>query len=212
MAKSPMNTGGVSDTVFHIFEGTVTCMLNRGKRVRVGALGRVSLEAEFGPEPRRQELPGTYAQVLTVEFGESANPFEAHGRPLTESFGTLGELHEVLPSEGPPICSQGAFAHQNTAAPFDGVIYISPSITTPRDGHISKTGAVTLAGTGEPNHGDSRQIAATARRSAKHHRRGVRCRLGGLIDAPQVARASGRAPPIVLVGPRSRRLMVAAWR
>jgi len=152
MAKSPMNTGGVSDTVFHIFEGTVTCMLNRGKRVRVGALGRVSLEAEFGPEPRRQELPGTYAQVLTVEFGEFANPFEAHGRPLTESFGTLGELHEVLPSEGPPICSQGSFAHQNTAAPFDGVIYISPSITTPRDGHISKTGAVTLAGTGEPNH------------------------------------------------------------
>ncbi len=152
VASGTLSTGGWEPKLgahhnsFDIFTGNVTCMVVRGSRVTVGALGTVSVQPLEGPPTT---LPGTYAQLLTVEFGE----FEAGRHFLPDSFGSLGEYHEGLLSASPPNCHHASFEHQSL--PYgqfsQGAIYLSPSITSPTDGHISRNGTVTLSGTGEPN-------------------------------------------------------------
>ena len=150
IASGSLDTFGRDERVlyrwFH-FTGTVTCMDVDGKHVTVGAFGTTRLEGGGQPE---EQLPGTYAQVLTVEFGEIEEP--GHEFPVfrSYSFGMLGEANQGVQSNAPPNCNKHySFAHQ--IVPTFGVIHISPSITWPRDGHISRRGNLRLCGTGEPN-------------------------------------------------------------
>jgi hypothetical protein len=141
---------------WYIFTGNVTCMVLHGNQVTVGAFGNAVVQpfpsGYLPPEP----LPGTYAQVLTVEFGEF--PGEEKGEILTDSFGMLGERPQEggneyagLQSVDPPNCRK-PYSFANQILPTGGgVIHISPSITSPRDGYVSRDGIVKLAGTGEPN-------------------------------------------------------------
>jgi hypothetical protein len=153
------------DSQFAVFEGSVTCMDVDGKRVVIGAFGTASLHGDGGGP-----LPGTYTQVLTLEFGNF--PLSHTGPPqrfANNSFGLLGEHDEGVPSETPPNCNRRHLSDQHVFAgelleqdPYRGLpfyrdgeefrlIHISPSITSPKDGHISQRGIVRLSGTGEPN-------------------------------------------------------------
>jgi len=102
--------GGPEGTVY-VFNGSVTCMLveKRGERVIVGAFGTVEVEPPLFE--KRHKLPGKYAQVLTVEFGEFTDP-EEPTRLLTDSFGVLGTHEEGLKSTEPPTCRGAKFTHQ----------------------------------------------------------------------------------------------------
>jgi len=53
-----------------VFEGNVTCMVLHGNRAVVGAFGS-AWEDEAGPHDENLQFPGTYAQVLTLEFTDS---------------------------------------------------------------------------------------------------------------------------------------------
>ena len=154
IASGSLDTFGRDERVayrwFH-FTGSVTCMDVDGKHVTVGAFGTTRLEGGGRPE---EQLPGTYAQVLTVEFGEfieSAPPGWPPQFPnQTYTFGMLGEANQGVQGNVPPNCNKKySFAHQ--IWPSFGVIHISPSITSPKDGHISRRGNLRLSGTGEPN-------------------------------------------------------------
>jgi hypothetical protein len=132
------------------FTGNVTCMVVHGNQVTVGAFGTVLDEPEYGPA---SELPGTYSQLLTVEFGEFAVGQFNPSNFLPDSFGALGAHKEGVPSATSPNCQHASFEHQ--FLPYGdfstGAIYLSPSITSPGDGYVSRNGTVTLSGTGEPN-------------------------------------------------------------
>lgn len=127
------------------FTGSVTCMAVRGNRVTVGALGTAEEEG--------RQLPGTYTQLLTVEFGEFRLKEVRGPKFATDTYGVPGG--SVL-STSPPNCHDASFSEQNVPEIYwtgsvGGHIHISPSITSPRDGHVSRNGTVTLSGTGEPN-------------------------------------------------------------
>jgi hypothetical protein len=133
------------------FAGNVTCMDIDGNRVTVGAFGTDEISGLFQePEEPFELPPGTYAQVLTVEFGEFPLIGTFPQRFVTDSFGMLGEHGEGLPSDTPPNCNR-RYSFANQILPFRGAIHISPSITSPKDGYVSHTGTVKLSGTGEPN-------------------------------------------------------------
>jgi hypothetical protein len=125
------------------FTGKVTCVAINGNRVLVGAFGKA-----YGTSG---ELPGTYAQVLTLKFGKFRSP--SGGQPLTESFGMLGRYDEGLESNTPPNCSASySFSHQYLPTyelDEPHLILMSPSITSPVDGYVSHTGKLKLGGTGE---------------------------------------------------------------
>jgi hypothetical protein len=154
VASGSLNTRGrVGDefeSTWYEFTGNVTCMIVHGKRVTVGAFGMVTAVTQgFGP-PEISHLPGDYAQVFTVEFGEFKNLAEEFGAPLSDTYGMLGEHEDGLQSKTAPSCRKASFAHE--ALPTEkSVIHLSPSITSPRDGHVSHDGIVKLSGTGEPN-------------------------------------------------------------
>ena len=122
-------------------------MVVDGKRVTVGAFGT----AEKLEGPTVTAIPGTYAQVLTVEFGRFAQTgFEEPKPPLTFSFGMLGEHNVGLMSETPPNCAtMGAFSHQLLPS-GGGEMWLSPSITSPVDGSVNHTGAIKFSGAAEP--------------------------------------------------------------
>ena len=127
------------------FTGSVTCMAVRGNRVTVGALGTAEEEG--------RQLPGTYTQLLTVEFGEFRLKEVRGPKFATDTYGVPGG--SVL-SARPPNCHDASFSEQNVPEIYwtgsvGGHIHISPSITSPRDGQVSRNGTVTLSGTGEPN-------------------------------------------------------------
>ena len=85
-----------------------------------------------------------------MEFGEIEEPGLEYPGFRSYSFGMLGEANQGVQSNAPPNCHRHySFAHQ--IVPTFGEIHSSPSITSPKDGHISHKGIVKLAGTGEPN-------------------------------------------------------------
>jgi hypothetical protein len=134
--------------VFNHFEGNVTCMVVDGNRVVVGALG-VATEEIFGSIVQK---PGKYAQVLTVEFGS----FPEAGKIYTDSWDAqFGEFAEGTAQATPPNCGDSySWTSQKLGTyPFAlvNVIHLSPAITSPSDGFTSRTGDVTISGTGEPN-------------------------------------------------------------
>jgi hypothetical protein len=153
-------TPGRSFSPFVVFEGNVTCMDVDGKRVTVGAFGTDRLSGHFSEaEKEFQVPPGTYAQVLTVEFGTFPLYHTVPERFATNSFGVLGEHGEGLRSDTPPNCNKRysfasqilPFIYASEPSGVERLIHISPSITSPKDGHVSHRGTVKLSGTGEPN-------------------------------------------------------------
>jgi hypothetical protein len=127
------------------FQGTVTCMTLQGDDVVVGALGTAwHLAEEEGAQ--RKTLPGQYVQILSVRFGDfaSEDPFEP---PLPAAFTMLGEDDEGVPGSTPPDCSTALFTPLFTAT--NGVLHISPAITSPLDGATASGGKVALSGTAE---------------------------------------------------------------
>lgn len=138
-----------SDLSGHIynFDGEVTCVLDRGKRVTIGAFGTVTKSPLMGP-PEETTLEGKYAQLLTIEFGEFVNPRQGKP-PLTFSYGLLHPDYGV-PSASPPSCAHASFKDQMETTGGKPV-YISPTITRPRSGRITRSPNVTLGGRAEPN-------------------------------------------------------------
>jgi hypothetical protein len=92
---------------FHIFAGSVTCMKINHDRVTVGAFGTAEDEY-FGTKTK---LPGTYAQLLTIEFGSFPNAMGG-AEPYTFSFGMLGPADEGIESSSPPSCKHASFSKQ----------------------------------------------------------------------------------------------------
>jgi hypothetical protein len=140
----------------HEFSGHVTCMAVQGNRVVVGALGHAY---ENVRDNSRLELPGSYAQVLVVEFSQFKVP-----RPLPkeeEEEGTasytfepqFGRAREGVPSETPPNCnsSYSGGPQKEPGEGFAAPMHLSPEITSPSDGSIVSSHTVTLSGIGEPN-------------------------------------------------------------
>lgn len=104
------------------FDGNVTCMVIHGKQVTVGAFGTARVNHENGRPPT--PLPGTYAQVLTVEFGRFTSPDLESSPTYSDSFGVLGAHHIGLLSKTPPNCAaMGSFTHQLLPT-FGGVIHM----------------------------------------------------------------------------------------
>jgi hypothetical protein len=147
--RSEGREGGAIDGTWKRFEGDVTCVLLRGKRVTVGAFGVVVSEPLDGFEAPTQ-LPGQYAQLFTVEFGLFANHIEVGGPPYSDSYGLLGPNREGVPADAPPSCEKASFAHQLEPT-SESVIQISPAITAPVDGRMLRPGLVRIAGSAEPD-------------------------------------------------------------
>lgn len=126
-----------------VFNGNVTCMVIRGNHAVVGAFG-LAWEDEAGLKDEKLQFPGTYAQVLTLEFTDTAR---------TPSFGLqFGEHNIGVQSDSPPSCTEPySFLSQHLPSWTEwGLIYLSPSITSPTDGYVNRNGVVNLLGTGEP--------------------------------------------------------------
>jgi hypothetical protein len=105
---NPPGPGGSNHPVR--FSGHVTCMTvsDEGRRVAVGAYGSVTRRHE-----KLERLPGKYAQILTVEFGEFPNVLEPSS-PLTDTFGVLGAEGEGIKSTSRPNCANATFTAQDT--------------------------------------------------------------------------------------------------
>jgi hypothetical protein len=142
--------GGITNDSYYAFTGKVTCMVLRGNRVFVGALGSASKHEEF-QSPAGEvvtSLPGSYMQVMELEFGH----FAEYGERSNHAFETLGTHHEGVPATAPPKCKEYvAKLKGGIAATRSDTLSMSPSITKPKDGFTTKAGLVKFAGTGEPN-------------------------------------------------------------
>jgi hypothetical protein len=131
------------------FESTkVTCMLVAGNRVVIGAEGKAWHQPSFEPKSK-EYFPGTYVQLLEVEFGRfTVTPSET---PLPFRFGMLGEHDEGVPRTGAPSCSAGMESFDAGYLPsMVAGLTLSPSINLPIDGSTS-TGRVSVSGEGQPN-------------------------------------------------------------
>ncbi len=141
--------GRLGSGVFREFNGSVTCMVVEGARVTIGALGKDREEPTEGPS---KALPGEFAQLLTVEFGEYTDPGQEHSPTYTDAFGNmLGEHDEGVESSEAPDCGEAGALSPGYLPTFGGVIHLSPSIASPEDGAVSESGTVTLSGTAEPS-------------------------------------------------------------
>ncbi len=127
------------------FSGSVTCMVVEGDQITVGALGSAWHLAE-AEGAQREQLPGSYAQLLTVRFGD-VFVNETGEPPVHSAFGLLGGDDQGVESSTPPDCSAASFTTPFPAT--NGALHISPSITSPRDAAVLEGGAVTLTGTAE---------------------------------------------------------------
>jgi hypothetical protein len=137
-------TGGTGP--YSGFDGQVSCVVLAGKRVTVGAFGEAWQVAEGSEE--HKPLPGSYAQLLTVEFAKVrvSGPFGE--TTVSESFKALGTEDQGVSALSPPDCHSGSFEGLHPDA--NGALYLSPSISSPLDGAVDDTGSVTLSGTAEP--------------------------------------------------------------
>jgi hypothetical protein len=131
------------------FESTkVTCMLVTGNRVVIGAEGQAWQQPSFEPKSK-EYAPGTYVQLLEVEFGRFAvTPSKT---PLPFRFGMLGEHDEGVPRTAAPNCSAGLESFDAGLLPsLVSGLTLSPSINLPSDGSTS-TGGVSVSGEGQPD-------------------------------------------------------------
>jgi hypothetical protein len=133
--------------LFNYFEGNVTCMVVQGNRVVVGALGE-AFEQEEQNFARFAQKPGTYAQVLTVEFGT----FMGFEGVATDSWDAqFGTFDEGTPAATPPDCGVAFPWTSQKVGKVTDAIHLSPEITSPTDGSVISSHAVTLSGIAEPN-------------------------------------------------------------
>ncbi len=151
MLETSGRSGGSGDDSHYTFSGAVTCMLVRGNRVIVGASGTSAYHEQREGGETVVPLPGPYVQVAVVEFVEPHEE-EGPGGPflVADYFNSLGEHHQGLPSTRRPDCAANAGLE---AFPFGtpiDTLALSPSITRPADGFVSSSGAVALAGKGQP--------------------------------------------------------------
>jgi hypothetical protein len=132
------------------FKGSVTCMIDRGSKFVLGALGTVTAEPSNGPP---HELTGTYAQLFTIEYGEWANDEEEFGSPFPSRYGgMLGPNGEGVPSTTGPDCTSAKFRQPSYFYPTrNSGGHVSPSIQSPHDGHVSHSGTVLFKGKAEPS-------------------------------------------------------------
>jgi hypothetical protein len=151
VASGTLTTGVRSGSeiggTWYVFEGTVTCMLDLGNRFAVGAIGSDRLVPEEAPP---QTVPGTYAQLFTVTYGEFPNFEEVLGTPFHSSYGgTIGEHGGGVLSTEPPSCAAASYENHDYAT-HGSDARVSPSITTPSDGKVTHSRRVTFRGMGEP--------------------------------------------------------------
>jgi len=166
VATGTLSTDGVieSEDNPNAFSGDVTCMVVQGNRVVVGALGRayenlnefLFLQPGQSLPPGIFELPGRYAQVLVVEFGQFKVPRplpkeEEEEKAASYTFeAQFGRASEGVPSDIPPNCNS-SYAGGPQEEPGEGEMHLSPEITSPSEGSIVNSHTVTLSGIGEPN-------------------------------------------------------------
>jgi hypothetical protein len=127
------------------FSGTVSCMLVEGDQITVGALGSAWHLGE-AEGAQREQLPGSYAQLLTVRFGDFF-VLEPGESPVPSAFGLLGSDDQGIESSTPPDCSTASFTTPFPAT--NGALHVSPSITSPLDAAVLEGGSVTLNGSAE---------------------------------------------------------------
>ena len=121
---------------FYTFEGNVTCMIVNRNRVTVGALGEALHHGTLS-EGFPVEHLGSYANILTIEYGPLGSPAAPH-------FGMLGTFNQGVPSKTPPDCKSASFAELHPAT--SNGPWLSPEITGPLDGSSVTGDAVTLSG------------------------------------------------------------------
>jgi hypothetical protein len=121
---------------FYTFAGKVTCMIVSGNRVTVGALGE-AVEHGKRSEGFPEKHLGSYANILTVEYGPVGSPAAPH-------FGMLGTFNQGVPSSKPPDCKTASFAELHPAT--SNGPWLSPEITSLLDGASVTGDSVTLSG------------------------------------------------------------------
>jgi hypothetical protein len=136
------------------FEGSVTCVLDKGSRIVIGAVGSAFSEREFFNEATNEvELektfdPEPHFQVAVVEFGSFPNGLNTATVP--RAWGSLGDFEEGELGSTPPDCH--AFKSLKAIEPEEsGTLRLSPTVFKPKQGAKTKLTTITLAGTGEPN-------------------------------------------------------------
>jgi hypothetical protein len=149
VAEGTLATAGKSGGSWIEFKGAVTCMAIEGAHATIGALGK---DREVPNEGPPKALPGEFAQLLTVEFGEYTDPNQESSPIYTDRFGhMLGTHDEGVESSVAPNCGEVGALSSAALPTFGGVFHLSPSIASPEDGSVSESATVTLAGTAEPN-------------------------------------------------------------
>jgi hypothetical protein len=147
-ASGSLYTSGAVESHFegpwYHFFGEVTCMVVSGNRVTVGAFGNVTYEDNTGPT----ELPGTYANILTVEYGSYEEPGYSPP-PFTARFHILGKENRGYESATPPDCASASF--ENLSLSWGREAYLSPEISSPSDGTTVSGDSVTLSGIAQPD-------------------------------------------------------------
>ncbi len=121
---------------FYTFAGKVTCMIVSGNRVTVGALGEAVEHGKLSDGFPEKHL-GSYANILTVEYGPTDKPAAPH-------FGMLGTFNEGVPSKAPPDCVSASFAELHPATSSGP--WLSPEIVSPLDGSSVTGESATLSG------------------------------------------------------------------
>ena len=139
----------------HGFTGAVTCVRTKGAKVVIAAFGTAFEEYwEYDLEreeriPRRTSFPGSYMQVVVLEYGSFGNIFD-ESEFFPDRWGYLGSYGEGQRSD-----TAASYPAPKTIKPFwvgeeGGGVLLSPAITSPKLGASERATSVTLKGTGEP--------------------------------------------------------------
>jgi hypothetical protein len=139
--------GGIGNDSYDAFSGKVTCMLQKGNRVFVGGLGTATQHEETGGKIIVTTIPGSYMQVMEVEFGH----YFTDPQRTNHAIASLGTHQIGLPSTVAPKCKAYVSKLKGAQPAVQDTLNLSPSITKPADGATVTAGPVKFAGTGEPN-------------------------------------------------------------
>jgi hypothetical protein len=147
-------TGGPGNVSHNEFSGKVTCMIAKGKRVVIGALGKATSHEEEPFPPFREtitQFPGTYMQVAVIESTDYKLGTAEGEVTVRHNYQSLGEHHEGIASSVAPSCKSWRSLQAVTPADLGDTLLKPPAITRPTNDSTSPTGKVKFAGTGEPD-------------------------------------------------------------
>jgi hypothetical protein len=162
-------TGILGNVSHNEFTGHVTCMLVKGKRIIIGAIGNATRHEEEEVFPFKETItpfPGTYMQVAVIESTDYKIDTVSGAVTVRHNYQSLGEHHEGIPSSTAPDCRKWRSLKATTPADLGDSLLQPPAITRPVNGATTPSGRVKFAGTGEPR--TSIELYEVGRESEAH--------------------------------------------